>query len=86
MSNGDSRISRRFRVNPDGLLYKVIVKPKRPELLALVVPEALRAFLLTRYHSLPISGHKGRHKTTYAIQLRYYWPRMDRDITRWIRA
>jgi hypothetical protein len=51
-----------------------------------MVPEALRAFLLPRYHSLPVSGHKGRHKTTYTIQLRYYWPRIDRDITRWIRT
>jgi transposase InsO family protein len=50
------------------------------------VPEALRAFVLTRYHSLPVSGHKGKHKTRYAIQLRYYWPCMDRDILRWIRA
>lgn len=54
--------------------------------MTLIVPESLRAFLLTRYHSLPISGHKGKDKTLYAIKLRYFWPKMERDILKWIRS
>ena len=52
----------------------------------LVVPTSLRAFILARYHSLPITGHKGVYKTYHTMRMKYYWPKMHNDIKRWIRS
>ena len=51
-----------------------------------LVPLALRAFILRRYHGLPITGHTGRNKTYAQLTLRYYWPGMAKDLNRWIQA
>jgi hypothetical protein len=51
-----------------------------------VAPAALRAFILNRYHTLPVTGHKGRDKTRKILFARYYWPNMHHDIDRWVRS
>ena len=48
----------------------------------IVVPETLKAFIMKRYHSLPITGHKGRKRTIAMISRRYYWKHMHQDIGR----
>uniref|UniRef100_A0ABD2WF69 RNA-directed DNA polymerase n=1 Tax=Trichogramma kaykai TaxID=54128 RepID=A0ABD2WF69_9HYME len=34
----------------------------------------------------PTAGHFGRHKTYEHIALRYYWPSLHRDVTRYVKA
>ena len=51
-----------------------------------LVPLCLRAFILRRYHGLPVSGHLGVRRTLKALAREYYWPGMHRDVKRWIRA
>ena len=72
-----------FEIRPDGMLVK---KAKGQREARVVVPTALKAFIMKRYHSLPITGHKGRKRTTEAISRHYYWKGMHKDIGRWIRA
>jgi len=89
LKRGDERTGRRFRVDKaTGLLYKTILDPRTrgPPRYVLVVPAALRAFVLTRFHSLPVSGHKGRDKTRLAIAREYHWPYMHKDIAAWVKA
>ena len=50
------------------------------------VPIGLRAFVLNRFHGLPISGHLGHNRTYRMVSALYCWPRMQRDIRRWIAA
>jgi len=52
----------------------------------ILVPVALRAFILRRYHGLPISGHLGRTRVYKQIQKHYWWPGLKADVVRWIRA
>jgi hypothetical protein len=33
-----------------------------------------------------VSGHKGREKTQVAVSRLYYWPDLNRDVARWIKA
>ena len=57
-----------------------------PNRWTIVVPAKLRAFVMYRYHALPISGHHGRDNTQRNIKRSYYWEGMDKDISRWVRA
>jgi transposase InsO family protein len=50
------------------------------------VPVNLRKFLLTRFHTLPVSGRKGRDKTQTAVSRLYHWPDLNRDVARWMKA
>jgi hypothetical protein len=67
-----------------GLLTRRRLDPGRPD--QVLVPDSLKAFILRRYHGLPITGHTGRHKTYEQLTTRYYWPGMTKDLTRWIRS
>jgi hypothetical protein len=51
-----------------------------------IVPDSLKAFILNRYHGLPISGHTCRKKTYEQITQRYYWPGMRTDLDKWIQS
>ena len=51
-----------------------------------VVPMSLRAFILRRYHGLPISGHVGIKKTLAHMRMAYHWPNMKTDAAKWIRS
>lgn len=51
-----------------------------------LVPKCLRAFVLRRYHGLPVSGHLGKRRTFINIARGYYWHGMRRDVARWVAA
>lgn len=52
----------------------------------IVTPVSCCAFIMYRYHTLPMSGHHGRDNTVRNIARHYYWRGMNKDIARWIRA
>ncbi|GLV33171.1 hypothetical protein CBL_10518 [Carabus blaptoides fortunei] len=45
-----------------------------------------RAQILYEHHNAPHAGHMGIAKTITRIALRYYWPGMYRDITKYVRG
>ena len=75
---------KRFHIAKNGLLQRRSGKDATHGVIA--VPLCLRAFILTRYHSLPVSVHKGRNRTSKIIKARYWWPDMTIDIEKWINA
>jgi hypothetical protein len=73
----DELTSRRYELHVDtdskvSLLYKKEQRPGHPIRYPLCVPPNLRAFILRRSHTLPVSGHKGRDKTVAAIARLYF--------------
>lgn len=64
----------RFIVEGD-VLYEVESDHKR-----LVVPASCRALIMHLAHTIPWSGHLGRHKTYLCTSSRFYWPSMYTDI------
>ena len=67
----------------DGLLMRKSTN-KLPD--QVLVPECLRAFILRRYHGLPVSAHLGRKRTMLQVSASYYWPSLRKDLGRWINA
>jgi hypothetical protein len=90
LRDGDELTSRRYELHVDtdskvSLLYKKEQRPGHPVRYRLCVPPNLRAFILRRYHTLPVSGHKGRDKTVAAIARLYFWPDLVRDVAHWLK-
>lgn len=51
-----------------------------------VVPAELREAVISDNHNKPTDGHLGILKTYHRVALRYYWPGMHRDVTRFVTA
>ena len=84
-TKADAKPGHIFKDKPRGglLLRKSTSTTSQDQVL---VPLSLRAFILRRYHGLPISAHLGRRRTYALIKRSYYWPGMSRDVGRWIAA
>jgi hypothetical protein len=67
-----------------GLLLRKSTSPTSQD--QVLVPLSLRAFILRRYHGLPVSGHLGRRRTYAQIKKSYYWPGLSKDVGKWIGA
>lgn len=51
----------------------------------LCVPNgSLRLHILNELHSGGLGGHFGRDKTLALLQERYFWPKMSRDVERFV--
>ncbi|KAI5085789.1 hypothetical protein C0J45_23616, partial [Silurus meridionalis] len=48
------------------------------------VPTSCRRGLMQSVHEGPGMGHPGKKRTVQLIQMRYWWPRMAEEITRFI--
>lgn len=47
--------------------------------------EPLKVRLLQDHHDTPAAGHPGRAKTLELLSRKFYWPRMYRDVDRYVR-
>jgi hypothetical protein len=61
----------------DGVLFRQTPTDDVPRL---VVPVAMRDFILTEYHDNPLAGHLGFLRTFQKINSRYWWPKMSSTI------
>lgn len=52
----------------------------------LVVPRSFRTELLKQNHATLPSGHLGIKRTLKRLTTHYYWPRMDREVRKYVRA
>ena len=59
----------RIYKNEAGLLMRKTEQNKADQT---VVPDCLKAFVLRRYHGLPVSGHIGRRRTYKQLKASYY--------------
>jgi hypothetical protein len=48
------------------------------------IPEDIHTDMIKEVHAQPIVGHTGITKTLAILKRQYYWPRMDKTITRYI--
>ena len=51
-----------------------------------MVPEELVPVILQHYHSTPMSGHQGIHRTIALIQRKYWWVKIRQDVTEFIQT
>ena len=52
----------------------------------LVAPQSLRNKLLQLAHDIPASGHLGITKTKARLSPHFFWPRMAKEITHYVRS
>ena len=45
----------------------------------------LKLHLIKDFHEVPAAGHPGRSKTLELLLRQYYWPRMHKDVDRFLR-
>lgn len=73
----------------DGLIYKYVANKHNlvSNLIEwkLVVPKKYRSELLRECHDDPTSAHLGCFKTLQKLGEKYYWPKMKRDVSRYVR-
>jgi len=44
----------------------------------------LRAEIIWLYHDIPVAGHRGRWKMTKLVTRNYWWPRVTRDVEKYV--
>ncbi len=57
---------------------------KEGQQLAIPKDKELRTRLLQEYHDIPIAGHLGIDKTYEAIRQDYFWPKMNKDVKKYV--
>jgi len=75
---GDSKVDTNFGIEKDLLLYKnrwYIPKD-----------EGLRGTIMAAEHDSKIAGHLGTYKTIGRVRANFYWPKMDENITEYVRS
>lgn len=55
-----------------------------PEEWKVVVPKECRREILHGCHDIPTAGHMGCFKTFRRLQLKYYWPKMRSDVSKYV--
>jgi hypothetical protein len=70
----------------DGILWRRLVRHDAPTRTVLVVPAALVDKLVHETHGALLTGHEGITKTKERLLQSYFWPNMDKDISRHIQA
>ena len=79
------RIGKDAMVTPDGYLYYYNVRQGRRPVMAIIVPESLRALIMEAAHNTWHAGHAGKEKTVDRAMLRYYWPGIHTDVDKYIK-
>ncbi|KAL7291695.1 hypothetical protein TKK_0014485 [Trichogramma kaykai] len=75
--------NRLYHYRPDASIEDLI---EDQDAWKLLVPKHKRREILRENHEEPTAGHFGRHKTYERIALRYHWPSLHRDVTRYVKA
>ena len=71
-------------VGTTGLLYRKSLSGKAAD--QVLVPVGLRAYILNRYHGLPVTGHMGRRRTHDQVSAFFWWQGMYKDVAKWVAA
>ena len=48
------------------------------------IPESMRTDLIKEVHTQPLVGHPGVAKTLALLKRQFYWPRMDKEVLRYV--
>lgn len=75
---------------PDEKLYKYVEQDypnlcQATDFWKLVVPKEERNSLMVEAHEPPTSGHLGVYKTYSRLAQHYYWPKMRRDVSNFVK-
>ncbi|CAI6375162.1 unnamed protein product [Macrosiphum euphorbiae] len=84
-SNKYKKLSRRYIIT-NQILYLKRHMPKQNIENAIVIPKNLIQNVITAHHNPPLAGHLGITKTIKAIQIKYSWSSLIKDVTTFIKS
>jgi len=84
-SNKYKKLSRRYIIT-NQILYLKRHMPKQNIENAIVIPKNLIQNVITAYHNASLARHLGITKTIKAIQIKYSWPSLIKDVTAFIKS
>lgn len=84
-TNKYKKISRRYTIT-NQILYLKRHTPKQNIDNAIVIPKNLIQNIITAHHNPPLAAHMGITKTIKAIQIKYFWPTLVKDVTLFIKT
>ena len=68
----------------DDIMYRQIFRKERTEPIEqLMLPKLCRLKVLKVSHNIPLVGHLRRKKTLQKIKQRFYWPKMNKDVSKY---
>ena len=65
------------------LVREILINGRQVE--QIVVPYKYRTEIMTNAHSIPLAGHMGVGKTKNRIIQHYFWPKMSKDVKRFVK-
>ena len=70
---------------PSGLLHIFTARNRHITSKRLWVPEVLKDMIMDNYHGSTLTGHSGETGTYKRIAIKYFWPSMAQDISKFVR-
>ena len=70
------RKMKKFRIENNLILYNNLI----------YIPEKLRLEILMKYHEKPSAGHLGIKRTLELITRNFWWPKVHKDVARFVRS
>ncbi|XP_018575429.1 uncharacterized protein LOC108914177 [Anoplophora glabripennis] len=74
------------RIKEEYALVDDCIWKRTPQQLLLYVPRTLRRQLLEEYHDGPHAAHPGRDEIQTAIQQKFWWPKLPRNVAECVRC
>ncbi|XP_023312444.1 uncharacterized protein K02A2.6-like [Anoplophora glabripennis] len=74
------------RIREEYALVDDCIWKRTPQQLLLYVPRTLRRRLLEEYHDGPHAAHPGWDETQTAIQQKFWWPKLPRNVAEWVKS
>ena len=83
LSKNMTRFTKKF-IEHEKIIYRKTFNSIGEEVYLVVLPKSLRKDVLYAMHDDPISGHQGVTRTLYRIRTRFYWPRSEKTIRKYV--
>lgn len=77
---------RHFLLVGNQLFYSINVGMDQTQDRVCVPKGEIRTTLILKFHNPPSEGHFGAYKTYYALADGFYWPKMFRDVNRFVKS
>jgi len=84
-TNKYKKLSRKYTIT-NQILYLKRHTPKQNIENAIVIPKNIVQNIIMAHHNPPLAGHMGITKTIKAIQIKYFWPNLIKDVTLFIKT
>ena len=84
---GKSKLQESLFIIPvNQLLYSITVGMDQTQDRLCVPKGEIRTTLILKFHNPPSEGHFGAYRTYYALANGYYWPKMFKDVNKFVKT